>query len=112
VNLLENAAKYSPLGSTIIVRMSWNAEWLSISVLDRGPGVPVAERERIFEPFYRPTGTPSDVGGTGLGLSIARGLAEAQGGHLRFEPRDGGGSMFVLELPSATIPDHDAVDAD
>jgi len=107
VNLLENAAKYSPAGSTIIVRVRRDAAWLSISVLDRGPGVPVGERDRIFEPFYRPTGTPSDVGGTGLGLSIARGLAEAQGGYLRFESRDGGGSCFVLELPSATIPDVD-----
>ncbi|MHB8839511.1 MAG: GAF domain-containing sensor histidine kinase, partial [Gemmatimonadaceae bacterium] len=107
VNLLENAAKYSPPGSTIAVRVRRDAQWLSISVLDRGPGVPAAERERIFEPFYRPAGTPSDAGGTGLGLSIARGLAEAQGGHLRFEPRDGGGSCFVFELPSATIPDDD-----
>ncbi len=107
VNLLENAAKYSPPGSPIVVRVRRDADWLSLSVLDRGPGVPLAERDRIFEPFYRPTGTPSDVGGTGLGLSIARGLAEAQGGHLWFEPRDGGGSVFVLELPSATIPDDD-----
>jgi two-component system sensor histidine kinase KdpD len=105
VNLLENAAKYSPPRSTITVRVRRDDDWLSIGVYDRGPGVPVAERDRIFEPFYRPTGTPSDVGGTGLGLSIARGLAEAQRGRLRFVPRDGGGSGFVLELPSATIPD-------
>jgi two-component system sensor histidine kinase KdpD len=107
VNLLENAAKYSPAGSTITVRMRRDADWLSIGVLDCGPGVPLAERDRIFEPFYRPSGTPSDVGGTGLGLSIARGLAEAQGGHLRFSPRGRGGSSFVLELPSTTIPDDD-----
>jgi two-component system sensor histidine kinase KdpD len=110
VNLLENAAKYSPAGSTIVVQVRRDAEWLSISVLDRGPGVPVGERERIFDPFYRPAGTPSDVGGTGLGLSIARGLAEAQGGHLSFAPRDGGGSCFTLALASATIPDVDEVD--
>jgi len=109
VNLLENAAKYSPSGSVIAVQVRRDDDWLSISVLDRGPGVPLPERDRIFEPFYRPTGTPSDVGGTGLGLSIARGLAEAQGGHLRFMPRDGGGSIFVLELQSATIPDEDDV---
>jgi len=49
-------------------------------VSDRGPGVPEGERERIFEPFYRPPGVPADIGGSGLGLTIARGLAEAQGG--------------------------------
>ncbi|MHB1312382.1 MAG: sensor histidine kinase [Gemmatimonadaceae bacterium] len=107
VNLLENAAKYSPPGSPIVVRVRRDADWLTIAVLDGGPGVPLAERDRIFEPFYRPAGTPSDVGGTGLGLSIARGLAEAQGGHLRYVPREGGGSSFVLELPSANIPDVD-----
>ncbi len=109
VNLLENAAKYSPPGSTITVRLRRDDDWLSIDVLDRGPGIPLADRDRIFEPFHRPTGTQSDVGGTGLGLSIARGLAEAQGGHLRFTPREGGGSSFVLELQSATIPDVDDV---
>ena len=112
VNLLENAAKYSPAGSAIVVQIRRDADWLSIGVLDQGPGVPVAERDRIFEPFYRPTGIPSDVGGTGLGLSIARGLAEAQGGHLRFMPREGGGSCFVLELQSATIPDDDRDDTE
>ncbi len=66
--------------------------------------MPASERERIFEPFYRPPGTPPDVRGTGLGLSIARGLAEAQGGTVRYEPRPDGGSAFVLELPAAEPP--------
>ena len=68
---------------------------------DRGPGVPESERDRIFEPFYRPPGVPPDIRGHGLGLSIARGLSEAQGGALRFEPRPGGGSIFSLELNAA-----------
>jgi two-component system sensor histidine kinase KdpD len=77
--------------------------WLTFSVADRGPGVAVPERERIFEPFYRPPGVPPDVKGAGLGLSIARALAVAQGGSLRYDPRDGGGSVFVLRVPAIDV---------
>jgi two-component system, OmpR family, sensor histidine kinase KdpD len=101
VNLIENACKYSPPGSPITIRAEREAERLRVSVLDRGPGIPVAERERIFEPFYRPPGTAPDVRGTGLGLSIARGLAVVQGGSVELAPREGGGSVFTLVLPGA-----------
>jgi two-component system sensor histidine kinase KdpD len=101
VNLIENACRYSPAGSPITIRGRREDGVLRVSVLDRGPGVPFAERERIFEPFYRPRGTSPDVRGTGLGLSIARGLAEAQGGAVEFEPRDAGGSCFSLLMPAA-----------
>jgi two-component system sensor histidine kinase KdpD len=104
VNLLDNAAKYSPPGSPIQLRARADEKWLTIDVLDRGPGVPDAERARIFESFYRPPGVPPDVRGHGLGLAIARGLAEAQGGSVRFTPRPGGGSIFSLELPTAPVP--------
>jgi two-component system sensor histidine kinase KdpD len=104
VNLLENAAKYAPPGSAIVVRAGRDNGHFVVDVLDRGPGVPDAERERIFEPFYRPVGTPPDVRGTGLGLSIARGLTEAQGGRLRYAPRPGGGAMFTIVLPAADVP--------
>jgi two-component system sensor histidine kinase KdpD len=112
VNLLENASKYSPAGSPITIRARREGDRLRISVLDRGPGVNVDERERIFEPFYRPATTAPDVGGTGLGLSIARGLAVAQGGSVEFEPRAGGGSVFTLVLPGAdgAVPDADDSD--
>ncbi|AHG89475.1 ATP-binding region ATPase domain protein [Gemmatirosa kalamazoonensis] len=105
VNLLENAAKYAPRDTPIVVRAERESDRLRVTVLDRGPGVPEGEGERIFEPFYRPPGTPPDVRGTGLGLSIARGLAEAQGGSLRYAPRDDGGAAFVLELPAEVLPD-------
>lgn len=107
VNLLENATKYSPPASPITIRATRERDVLRISVLDRGPGVPIEERQRIFEPFYRPSATAPDVRGTGLGLSIARGLATAQGGSVEFEAREGGGSVFTLTLPGADsqVPD-------
>jgi two-component system, OmpR family, sensor histidine kinase KdpD len=108
VNLVENALKYSPPDQPVTIRARRSGPVLTIGVLDHGPGIPAAERERIFEPFYRPPATPPDVRGTGLGLSIARGLAEAQGGTVRWEPRDGGGSAFVLELPAADAAPSDA----
>lgn len=103
VNLLDNAAKYSPAGSAIDVRVCRQNQHLTIEVMDRGPGVPPSERDRIFEPFYRPPGVPPDVRGHGLGLSIARGLAEAEGASVRYAARAGGGSVFSLELPMAPM---------
>lgn len=103
VNLIENALKYSPPGAPVEVTIGREGDWLEVSVSDRGPGVPPGERERIFQPFYRSGDTP-DVRGTGLGLTIARRLAEAQGGALRYEPREGGGSVFTLLLPAAELP--------
>lgn len=101
VNLIENAVKYSPAESPIELRVRRDGDFLIVSVSDRGPGISASERGRIFEPFYRAPGVPSDTRGAGLGLAIARGLAMGQGGDLRFQPREGGGSVFVLMLPGA-----------
>lgn len=111
INLIDNAAKYSPAGTPIDISARRTGDRLVIDVLDRGPGVPELEVDRIFEPFYRPPGVPPDIRGHGLGLSIARGLAEAQGGSIRFSPRPGGGSIFSLELNAAETPDADALQA-
>jgi two-component system sensor histidine kinase KdpD len=105
VNLLENALKYSPANAPVVLRVARDGAWLTFAVLDRGPGVEESERGRIFEPFYRPPGTPPDVRGTGLGLSIARGIAEALGGHVRYAARAEGGSEFTLLLPAAETPE-------
>jgi two-component system sensor histidine kinase KdpD len=100
VNLIENAAKYSPSMEPVDLSAYRDGAWLVFAVADRGPGIPVAERERIFEPFYRAPGRASDVGGAGLGLSIARGIAVAERGSLAVSDRDGGGSIFSLRVPA------------
>jgi two-component system, OmpR family, sensor histidine kinase KdpD len=94
VNLIENAVKHSPQDQYIEINVRREPRWLAFSVLDRGAGVPPEERERIFEPFYR-----------GLGLSIARAVAEAQSGSLRYETREGGGSVFTLRVPAMDVED-------
>jgi two-component system, OmpR family, sensor histidine kinase KdpD len=99
VNVLENALKFSSPTDAVEVSAARNPASVSIRVRDHGPGVLEADRERIFEPFERGTGSAT---GTGLGLAIARGFAEANGGRLRVEPiAPAGGSVFVLELPVA-----------
>lgn len=104
VNLIENALKYSP-GAPVELWVRRDGPQLLFTVMDRGPGVPAAEESLIYEPFYRPAGTPSDVGGAGLGLAIARGLAEAQGGFVRYARRDGGGSNFTFGIPAENTPE-------
>ena len=74
-----------------------------VRVTDTGPGIPEDERERIFEPFHRIPGRP-DEPGAGLGLAIARGFAEANGGRLWLETREGQGASFVLALPFVELP--------
>lgn len=115
VNLIENAHKYAPRDTVIewtIVEQHdpAGAPWLRFTIADRGPGVPPAERERIFEPFYRAPGAPLDVHGVGLGLAIARQLAEAQGGTLTYAPHPDGGSRFTLALPGAALADESPED--
>jgi two-component system sensor histidine kinase KdpD len=108
VNLIENAVKYSPAGSVIELSAERQGDVVRIAVADRGMGVPAGEEERIFEPFYRGVRIADGGTGEGLGLSIARRMAEAQGGTVRHEPREGGGSVFVLRLPAADVADLDS----
>jgi two-component system sensor histidine kinase KdpD len=105
VNLLENAIRYAPVDEPIELWIARVGDRVRLTVADRGAGVPEAERELIFEPFYRPKGARADVGGAGLGLAIARRVAEAQGGALTYAARAGGGSEFRFELPAASASD-------
>jgi two-component system, OmpR family, sensor histidine kinase KdpD len=99
VNLIENALKYSPASEPVHVQVTSTASEALIRVVDHGPGVAPADRERIFEPFQR--AADDGVQGAGLGLAIARGFAESNGGRVWAESREGQGSTFVLALPVA-----------
>ncbi|MFO1226606.1 ATP-binding protein [Roseateles sp.] len=98
-NLLENARRYGGPEATLSLRRR-AAQW-EILVADRGPGVPVDMRARIFEPFFRLPGHAEVAGGVGLGLSLVKQIAERHGGSVHCEDREGGGSVFTLRLPSA-----------
>ena len=99
-NLLDNAARHAP-GSPALVELETGAEHVVLRVLDRGPGVPEAEREKIFEPFYRREGRreSDDDRGVGLGLSLVRQIARRHGGDATCLPREGGGACFEVRLP-------------
>jgi signal transduction histidine kinase len=96
-NLLANAQKYGREQGRIVVRVEELDDRAQISVTDDGPGIPLEDQERIFERFYRVSG--SKAVGTGLGLAIARGLVELHGGTLSVESAPGAGSTFNISLP-------------
>lgn len=97
-NLLENARRYG--GGDVSVQLVRSGKRAEVRVCDRGPGVPEALRERIFEPFYRLPGHAEQAGGVGLGLSLVKQIAERHRGSARCEAREGGGSCFVISLPA------------
>jgi len=101
-NLLTNACKYSPLHSMITVTAEIDGDCIRTTVCDQGPGVPVADRARIFERFTRlGDHMRRTVGGAGLGLFIARQLVEAMGGTIKVDDAPGGGAAFSFTLPRA-----------
>jgi signal transduction histidine kinase len=97
-NLLDNARRYG--GPQVELGLRPVAGGYEFVVADRGPGVPMELRERIFEPFYRLPGHAEMAGGVGLGLSLVKQIAERHKGSVRCLPRDGGGSRFVVFLPA------------
>ena len=100
-NLCDNAVKYSDIGAEVEIRTSTDGGWVSITVADRGIGIPARDLERIFERFYRVDRARSrDTGGTGLGLAIVRHVVANHGGEVTVTSGEGEGSTFTLRLPA------------
>jgi two-component system, sensor histidine kinase and response regulator len=101
VNLITNGEKYSHPDLPIEVMAVCEDEQVVVSVMDRGKGVPPEEADMIFNPFYR-SGNKEGIPGMGIGLAVCKRLMQAQGGTIRVQQREGGGSSFVISLPAAT----------
>lgn len=107
INLLDNAAKYSPKGSVIDLRLRHDASHAILTVTDSGSGIPAGELEQVFDMFYRVKAGDRQVAGTGLGLSICRSILKAHGGEIRAESpvADGSGTRMIVRLPLEEQPD-------
>ncbi|HEX6386830.1 MAG TPA: HAMP domain-containing sensor histidine kinase, partial [Anaerolineae bacterium] len=99
VNLIINASKYSPIGQPIELQLAHQAETLRVSVADRGPGIPLAERSNLFRSFVRLNTGDREQYGIGLGLFVVKTIVEAHGGQVGVRDRPGGGSLFWFEIP-------------
>lgn len=112
VNLIENAIKYTPLGSSIDIEASASAARFHLAVVDYGAGIVNEQADKLFEKFYR--GSPeTDQHGVGLGLALCKAIIEAHGGHIQAGNRAGKGAEFSIELPVYQAPvliDHNAAE--
>jgi signal transduction histidine kinase len=101
VNLLDNALKYGPQGQTVTLGLHPGGPGrVLLSVEDQGPGVPAADRQRLWEPFVRLDDRDGYAGGSGLGLAVVRSIVAQHGGEVRVEEAPGGGARFVVDLPT------------
>jgi len=101
-NLLENARRHAPGTAQVTLREHGGA--VLLTVCDRGPGVPAAFREKIFQPFYRLPGATERDGGVGLGLALVKSIVQRHGGSVHCEDGPGGGACFVVKLPRNGTP--------
>lgn len=106
INLLDNAAKYSPKGMPIELRGYQRDDSLVVEVIDEGTGIPAEELEQIFDMFYRVKARDRQIAGTGLGLSICRSILKSHGGGIRAESpvRNGRGTRMMVSFPIAAQP--------
>jgi two-component system, OmpR family, sensor histidine kinase KdpD len=105
VNILDNAAKYSPPGGRIEIAAAVDGEQVRVGVSDEGPGIPPKARESVFDGFYRVRASDKQAAGTGLGLSICCGMIEAHGGRIEALPGPGGrGTTIAFWLPVHPLP--------
>jgi two-component system sensor histidine kinase KdpD len=100
VNLLTNALRFSPAGSTPVISTSEFADRAQLRVIDCGPGIPPSRREDVFVAFQR-LGDTDNTTGVGLGLALSKGFVEAMGGSLEVEDTPGGGLTMVVDLAAA-----------
>lgn len=108
VNLLDNAAKYAPVGSTVAVEGQWGRDGVVLRVADEGPGLAPGDEERVFEKFYRAGKGDRQRAGTGLGLAICRGFVEALGGTIRAaNGTERPGAVFTIAFPEAAVTLHE-----
>jgi signal transduction histidine kinase len=98
-NLVENALNYSPVATTVAIEWGPDGASARLAVLDEGPGIDPAERERVFERFYRGETSRDGASGTGLGLSVVETLAERWDGSIRLSDRASGGTAAEVRLP-------------
>jgi two-component system sensor histidine kinase KdpD len=103
-NLVENAAKYSPPETHVDIVVRASGSEATVSVQDRGPGVPSTAVPHLFDPFYRVMDGNPRSRGLGLGLAIVKGLVEAHGGRVWVENRADGGARFTFALPLSEVP--------
>ena len=99
VNLLENAARYTPPKTQVTISAAVDGPVLRIAVADHGPGLPDGSEERIFDKFFRASPLADGGRGSGLGLAICRAIVKAHGGQITASNRPGGGAEFVIRLP-------------
>jgi two-component system, OmpR family, sensor histidine kinase KdpD len=112
-NLIDNALRWSPPDAKVVVRSAPNGtERVRLEIIDRGPGIPAGERERVFQPFQRLGDNAVDGHGVGLGLAVARGFARAMHGDVTLEAAVTGGTLAALTLPIAALPPPPAPNGD
>lgn len=108
-NIIDNALDYSPVGTTVMVRLEGNANVTNIIVTDHGIGIPQSDRGKIFAKFYRAENAKHvRTGGTGLGLYLAKNIIEAHGGTIAYSSKENEGSTFTISLPDALTNKPDA----